>query len=199
MSTTLAAPRLEVAVSTSVTTARCQAGDGGVAVAVATATGQRLLVAAEAGRFALMLAHAFRRAAATPVSLTLVADLLDDTLRRVGQASVCATLVDITPGRISVLHRGGPAPIVIHSDRSLTRVQAHLPGPPLASGVGGRSPGVAESLKTGVGDVLLVTTPGAVEPSLRAIASAADPTLPSLWRALRDDGPLDAGSAYALV
>ena len=33
-------------------TARCQAGDGGVAVAVATATGQRLLVAAEASRSA---------------------------------------------------------------------------------------------------------------------------------------------------
>ncbi len=200
MTTSVSTDRLEVIHGLpDIPAARCEVGDGGVAVSVGSPGGLRLLVAADVGRYCLMLAHAFRSAAASTAPLPILAEILDDTLQRVGQRSVCATLVDLTPDGLTVLHRGGPSPVVIHHDRTLTRVPASMPGPPLAAADGASAVGLPESVLTATGDVLLVTTPGAVELGQRAIAGATTPTLGALALVLRDGGPLEPGSAYALI
>lgn len=200
MTKALTTDRLEV-VNTlpDIPSARCYVGDGGVSVSVGSPGGLRLLVAADAGRYSLMLARTFRQVASSAVPLLSVAEALDETLMRVGQHSVCATLVDVGHDGLTVLHRGGPTPIVIHRDRTLTRILASLPGPPLAPADRSSTVGRPESIQSATGDLLLVTTPGAVEPGLRAIAVATTPTLGGLALAMRDTGPLDAGCAYALV
>jgi hypothetical protein len=179
--------------------ARCYVADGGVSVSVGSPGGLRLLVAADAGRYSLMLARTFRQVASSAAPILDVAEALDETLQRVGQHSVCATLVDVSHDGLVALHRGGPTPLVIHHDRTLTRILASLPGPPLAPTDRSATVGHVESIPSAPGDVLLVTTPGAVEAGLHAIAAATTPTLGALAQAMRDAGPLETGSAYAVV
>jgi len=179
--------------------ALCEAAEGGVATSAATRDSLRLLVAADAGRYGLMIAHTFRRAVTAGATLSVVAELLDEAVTRVSMSNVCATLVDVGPGGFEVLHRGGPSPVVVHADGTLTRVVPSMPGPPLgpraslSGGAGG------EIIPAGIGDVLLVTTPGSVESAMHALAAASTPAVADLWTSLHDLGPAEAGSAYALL
>ena len=179
--------------------ARCQADDTAVSVAVAMPDSLRLLVAADVGRHAMLVSHTFRRAVSQGASLGVIADLLDDAVTRVAMPSVCATLVDITAAGFAVLHRGGPTPVVVRADGALARVIPAVPGAPLGPHESTSSNGPGELVPASAGDILLVTTPGSVEPAIHALAAADRPTMADLWNALRDMGPLSAGSAYALV
>jgi hypothetical protein len=179
--------------------ARCEADDAAVAIGVVVRDSLRLLVAADVSRYSLMVAHTFRRAVNDGAPLGVIADILDDAVTRVSMPAVCATLVDISPEGFTVLHRGGPSPVVVRADGALTRVVPSVPGAPLGPHASTTSNGPGELVLAGAADVLLVTTPGSVEPAIRALASAEHPTLTDLWNALRDMGPLAVGSAYALV
>jgi hypothetical protein len=179
--------------------ARCQADDTAVATAVLSGDSLRLLVAADVGRYALMVAHTFRRGVSQGAPLGVLADILDDAVTRVSMPSVCATLVDVTSEGFTVLHRGGPSPVVVRSDGALTRVVAAVPGAPLGPHESTTSNGPGEFVQATDQDVLLVTTPGSAEMAIRALAAADKPTFGDLWNSLRDMGPLATGSAYALV
>lgn len=179
--------------------AHCQADDASVATAVVSHGSLRLLVAADVGRYSLMIAHTFRRAVGEGASLGAIADRLDEAVTRVSMDSVCATLVDVSDEGFCVLHRGGPTPVVVRADGTLTRVVAALPGAPFGPHLSTSSNGPGELVPAGPDDALLVTTPGSVEPAIRAMAAAVDPTFDALWSALREMGPTAEGSAYALV
>jgi hypothetical protein len=146
-----------------------------------------------------MIAHTFRRAVSAGAPLRVVAELLDDAVTRVSMPNVCATIADVGPNGFEVLHRGGPSPVIVHADGALTRVVPTMPGPPLGPRAS-RSNGISgEIIPAGVGDVLLVTTPGSVESAIHALAAAATPAVADLWDSLHDLGPAEAGSAYALL
>jgi len=179
--------------------AHCHADDAAVAVAVTIRDSMRLLVAADSGRYSLMLAHTFRRAVTDGASLGTIAETLDDAVARVAMSSICATIVDVTPEGFAVLHRGGPSPVVVRADGALTRVVPAVPGAPLGPHASTMSSGPGELVRAGADDALLVTTPGSVEPAIRAMTAAERPTLPDLWNALREMGGAASGSAYALV
>jgi Stage II sporulation protein E (SpoIIE) len=199
MSTALSWGLPEIHPESSDPVARCEADQASVATAVAGPDSLRLLVAADVGRYSLMIAHTFRRAVGEGASLGRIADRLDEAVTRVSMDSICATLVDVTPDGFTVLHRGGPTPVVVRADGSLTRVVPALPGAPLGPHESTSSNGPGELVPAAPQDALLVTTPGSVEPAIRAMAAAEAPTFDALWQALAEMGATAEGSAYALV
>ncbi|MEO8330190.1 MAG: SpoIIE family protein phosphatase [Candidatus Nanopelagicales bacterium] len=198
MSTALSWGRLEVH-HTGEPTAHCQAGIDSIAVSARTQGSLRLLVAADVERYGLMVSHTFRRAVNAGRSLPLIAEELDEAISRVSMPSLCATLVDISPSGFTVLHRGGPAPIVVRGDGALTRVVATVPGPPLGPHQSVTSDSRGEFVPASAADVLVVTTPGSVERATHAIADAESATLKGLWESLLALGTADLGNAIALA
>jgi len=177
----------------------CLAGADGIAVAARSHESLRLLVAADVEQYGLMVSHTFRRAVKAGLPLTGIAEQLDEAITRVSMPSVCAILVDVTAAGFTVLHRGGPAPLVIRSDGALTRVVPSMPGPPLGPHESFARDSKGDFVPAGATDVLLVTTPGSVEPSMHAIASAASASLRDLWSALLQVGLNHGGNAVALA
>ncbi|HVQ19274.1 MAG TPA: SpoIIE family protein phosphatase [Actinomycetes bacterium] len=179
--------------------AYCEAAAGSIAIAIPTRDSLRCLVAADVGRYSLMISHTFRRAVNERVPLTVIAEMLDAAVSGVSMPSVCATIVDVNTEGFTVLHRGGPSPLIVRADGTLTRVVPTLPGPPLGPHESRSVTGSGEFEPAASGDVMLLTTPGSVESTIRAMALAATPALADLRVALRSLGPAEAGNAYALV
>ncbi len=177
----------------------CLAAVDGVAVAARSHDSVRLLVAADVEQYGLMVSHTFRRAVKSGLQLAAIAEQLDEAITRVSMPSVCAILVEVTASGFTVLHRGGPAPLVIRSDGALTRVVPAMPGPPLGPHESFARGSNGEFVQAGPTDVLLVTTPGSVEPAIHAIASAESASLSDLWHSILEVGLNKGGNAVALA
>lgn len=177
--------------------AHFETGLGGVAAVVRHQQTLRLLVAADVGRAAEMLTQCFSTTARGGATLDLIASALDDEVTSLAIPGVCATLVEAGPDGFSVLHRGGPAPVLVGTDSSLKRVVPVVPGPPLGPHQSVLAARQAEFVTALSDDVLVVTTPGSTELAIRAMATA-QPTLDGL-RIAMSALVLEPGSAYAVV
>ena len=91
----------------------CLAGDAAVAAAVVRGDDAMVLVAEDAGTHSDELADLFRSLAGRGTPLGALAALLDEAISSWGGSGVMATLVDAHAHGFTVLHRGGPTPIVV--------------------------------------------------------------------------------------
>jgi hypothetical protein len=165
----------------------CLCGDESVATAVPCGDAVVILVAEGAGEASGRLAELFDDFARRGMPLGAISVLLDEAVADWGISGVMATLVEARAHEFTVLHRGGPTPIVVGAQGTLTRVVAATPGPPL-----GKHNAVA-TLRTGDvheslhGDVLVLTTPSGIDDAVSALAAAAGPTWDDVRYALTSD------------
>jgi len=177
----------------------CLAGEASVATAVMCGDVAVILVAEGAGKSSEDLAQLFEDFARRGMPLGAMSVLLDEAIAGWGVSGVMATLVEATSDGFKVLHRGGPTPIVVSAQGTLTRVVAGTPGPPLGlHGVITLHTG--EVHEASHADVLVLTTPSGIDDAVSALAAAAGPTWDDVRYALTQ-GPesADPQEAFALV
>ncbi len=178
----------------------CLAGDASVASAVVHGDDALILVAEDAGEHSDELHELFSSLATRGTPLGAIAVLLDEAVSGWGCSSVMATLVDAQARGFTVLHRGGPTPIVLGSQGSLTRIVAATPGPPLGPHDAVTTLRHGEVHAVEHDDVLVVTTPSGIDDAIAALASAAGPTWDDVRYALTRDGTTpNAYEAFALT
>jgi hypothetical protein len=126
--------------------------------------------------------------------------MLDEAIGNWGGPGVMATLVDAHAHGFTVLHRGGPTPIVVGQQGSLTRIVAGTPGPPLGPHDALTTLRYGEIHAAQAGDVLVLTTPSGIDDAIAALASAAGPTWDDVRYALTRDGTSPTPQeAFALI
>jgi hypothetical protein len=181
----------------------CLAGDASVATAVVRGDDALILVAEDAGEHSDELSDLFRTLAGRGTPLGATAALLDDAVTEWGGSGVMATLVDAHAHGFTVLHRGGPTPIMVGARGTLTRIVTATPGPPLGPHDTVTTLRYGEIHAAQADDVLVLTTPSGIDDAISALASAAGPTWDDVRYALTRDGaspdPLDPQEAFALV
>lgn len=178
----------------------CLAGDASVATAVVRGDDAMILVAEDAGEHSDELADLFCALAGRGTPLGALAALLDDAISGWGCPGVMATLVDATAEGFTVLHRGGPTPIVVSAQGSLTRIVAATPGPPLGPHDTLTTLRYGQTHTAQHDDVLVLTTPSGIDDAIAALASAAGPTWDDVRYALtRDAATPTPHEAFALV
>ena len=178
----------------------CLAGDASVAAAVMRGDDAMILVAEDAGSHSGELADLFRSLAGRGTPLGALAVLLDEAIASWGGPGVMATLVDAHAHGFTVLHRGGPTPIVVGEHGSLTRIVAATPGPPLGPHDALTTLRYGEIHTAKAGDVLVLTTPSGIDDVVNALVSAAGPTWDDVRYALTRDGTSPTPQeAFALV
>lgn len=178
----------------------CLAGDASVAAAVVRGDDAMVLVAEDAGSHSVELADLFRTLAGRGTPLGALAALLDEAITSWGGSGAMATLVDAHAHGFTVLHRGGPTPIVVSAEGSLTRIVAATPGPPLGPHDTITTLRYGEIHSAQPGDVLVLTTPSGIDDAISALASAAGPTWDDVRYALTRDGTSPTSQeAFALV
>jgi 3-oxoacyl-(acyl-carrier-protein) synthase len=165
----------------------CLCGDESAATAVACDDAVVILVAEGAGAASGELSELFEDFARRGMPLGAITLLLDEAVTDRGISGVMATLVEAHAHGFTVLHRGGPTPIVVSAQGTLTRIVAATPGPPL-----GRHNAVAtlragEVHEAAAGDVLVLTTPSGIDDAVAALAAAAGPTWDDVRYALTHD------------
>lgn len=166
----------------------CLAGDASVATAVVLGDAALILVAEDAGEHSDELADLFSAIATRGTPLGAIAALLDEAITGWGGSGVMATLVDACADGFTVLHRGGPTPIVMSPQGSLTRIVAATPGPPLGPHDAVTTLRHGEQHSVQPDDVLVLTTPSGIDDAIAALASAAGPTWDDVRYALTRDG-----------
>jgi hypothetical protein len=125
---------------------------------------------------------------------------MDEAVIEAQLHGVMATLVEAHPHGFTVLHRGGPTPIVVGAGGSLTRIVAATPGPPLGPHEPAVTIGTGEVHSASSGDVLVLTTPSGIDDAVAALASAAGPTWDDVRYALtRAEGSPSPQEAFALI
>lgn len=154
----------------------CLAGDASVATAVMRGDDAMILVAETAGDHSAELSDLFRALAERGTPLGATAALLDDAVTEWGGSGVMATLVDAHAHGFTVLHRGGPTPIVVGARGTLTRIVAATPGPPLGPHDTVTTLRYGEIHAAQADDVLVLTTPSGIDDTIAALAAAAGPT-----------------------
>ena len=176
----------------------CLSGDESVATAVLCGDAVVILVAEGAGEASAQLASMFEDFARRGTPLGAISVLLDEAISAWGITGVMATLVEAYAHGFTVLHRGGPTPIIVGEKGTLTRVVAGTPGPPL-----GRHDAVV-TLSTGEiheavhGDVLVLTTPSGIDDAVSALAAAAGPTWDDVrYSLIRDTLSTENGEAQS--
>lgn len=177
----------------------CLANPVSVAVAIEHGDGVSILVAEDVGPRAENLAEVFTAGVRFGIPLGVMAARLDDVVSNWQIPSVMATLLHVSEQSFTLLHRGGPTPILVHESRLLTRVMTELPGPPLGPH---DVPGAAvatDQHRASAGDVLVVTTPSGVDAVTKALATSAGPTWDDVRYALTHDGEAPTEAAFALV
>lgn len=167
--------------------AYCLADDHSVAVAVARAGAVSVLVAEDVGTQADALASVFTAAVQLDVPLGAIARRLDDAVRDWDIPPVMATLVRVRDHAFSLLHRGGPLPLLVSETRTLRRVATELPGPPLGPHHVSECAVWADEHSATPGDVLVVTTPSGVDAVTSALATSDGPTWDDVRYALAQD------------
>ena len=178
----------------------CLAGDASVATAVVLGDAARILVAEDAGDRSDELADVFATIAMRGTPLGAIAALLDDVVSGWGGTGAMATLVDARADDFTVLHRGGPTPIVLSPTGSLTRIVAATPGPPIGPHDAVATIRHGEQHTFQADDVLVLTTPSGIDDAIAALASAAGPTWDDVRYALTRDGLTpNAHEAFALA
>jgi hypothetical protein len=178
----------------------CLAGDASVAAAVVRGDDAMVLVAEDAGAHSDELAELFRSLAGRGTPLGALAALLDEAIGDWGGSGVMATLVDAHAHGFTVLHRGGPTPIVVGAQGSLTRIVAATPGPPLGPHDTITTLRYGEIHAAQHDDVLVLTTPSGIDDAVSALASAAGPTWDDVRYALTRDGTSPTPQeAFALI
>jgi hypothetical protein len=178
----------------------CLAGEASVATAVMCGDVAVILVAEGAGKSSEDLAQLFEDFARRGMPLGAMSVLLDEAISGWGLSGVMATLVEATSDGFTVLHRGGPTPIVVSATGTLTRVVAGTPGPPLGLHDAVVNLHTGEMHEAGHADVLVVTTPSGIDDAVSALAAAAGPTWDDVRYALTQDSEsADPQEAFALV
>ena len=109
----------------------CLADAHSISVAIEHGDGLSILVAEDVGPRAENLAEVFTAGVRFGIPLGVMAARLDDVVSNWQIPSVMATLLHVSEHSFTLLHRGGPTPILVHESRLLTRVMTELPGPPL--------------------------------------------------------------------
>lgn len=178
----------------------CLANPVSVAVAVEHVGGVSILVAEDVGPRADDLAEVFTAGVRFGIPLGAIARRLDDAVRGWDIPPVMATLLTVSEHSFTLLHRGGPMPLLVSESRVLTRVVTELPGPPLGPH-GATAPAVwSDDHSAAATDVLVVTTPSGVDAVTKALATSAGPTWDDVRYALtHDEGRVPAEAAFALV
>ncbi|MEO8106927.1 MAG: hypothetical protein ABI720_06370 [Actinomycetes bacterium] len=166
----------------------CLAGDASVATAVVFGDDALILVAEDAGEHSDELSELFTTLAVRGTPLGAIAAILDEAITGWGASGVMATLVDAHVDGFTVLHRGGPTPIVMSPKGSLTRIVAATPGPPLGPHDAVTTLRHGEQHTAHYDDVLVLTTPSGIDDAIAALASAAGPTWDDVRYALTRDG-----------
>ena len=185
----------------------CLAGDASVATAVVSDDVASILVAEGCGAASDDLAELFCDFARRGTPLGAMSVLLDEAVAGWGYSGVMATLVEANSDGFTVLHRGGPTPIVVSARGTLTRIVASTPGPPLGLRDAVVTLRSGETHETDHGDVLVLTTPSGIDDAVSALAAAAGPTWDDVRYALTQDtlthgtdsGSTDPQEAFALV
>ena len=149
----------------------CLSGDESVATAVLCGDAAVILVAEGAGTASAQLASLFEDFARRGTPLGAISVLLDEAISGWGITGVMATLVEAHAHGFTVLHRGGPTPIVVRPDGTLSRVVAGTPGPPLGMHDVVITLRSGDELETTHGDVLVLTTPSGIDDTVAALAS----------------------------
>lgn len=165
----------------------CLAGDASVAAAVVSGDVASILVAEGAGAASDELNQLFCDFARRGTPLGAMSVLLDEAIAGWGLSGVMATLVEADSDGFTVLHRGGPTPIVVSARGTLTRIVAGTPGPPLGLHEAVVSLRTGETYETNHGDVLVLTTPSGIDNAVSALAAAAGPTWDDVRYALTRD------------
>ncbi|MFL6070938.1 MAG: SpoIIE family protein phosphatase [Actinomycetes bacterium] len=183
----------------------CLCGDESAATAVVCDDAVVILVAEGAGEASGRLANLFEDFARRGTPLGAISVLLDEAVTDWGISGVMATLVEAHAHGFTVLHRGGPTPIVVSAQGTLTRVVAATPGPPLGMHNAVATLRTGETHEAAHGDVLVLTTPSGIDDAVSALAAAAGPTWDDVRYALTNapDDAADASGrqdeAFALV
>jgi hypothetical protein len=178
----------------------CLAGDASVATAIAYGDVATVLVAEDAGAASDELAAIVEELAGSGAPLAVTSRRLDAAVAEARLEGVMATLVEAHAHGFTVLHRGGPTPIVVGAGGSLTRIVAGMPGPPLGRHGPAVTIGTGEVHAAASGDVLVLTTPSGIDDAVAALASAAGPTWDDVRYALtRAEGSPTAQEAFALI
>jgi hypothetical protein len=184
----------------------CLSGEESVAAAVRCGDAVAVLVAEGAAASSDRLAELFCDFAARGTPIGAIGVLLDEAVCSWGLDGVMATLVEAHRHGFTVVHRGGPTPIVVGRDGGLTRIVATTPGPPLGRHTAVATLRVGEIHAAEHGDVLVLTTPSGIDDAVSALAAAAGPTWDDVRYALttdtmsRDESALSAQQeAFALV
>jgi len=165
----------------------CLCGEQSVATAVRCGDAVVVLVAEGAGSASGQLAELFEDFARRGTPLGAIGVLLDEAVCGWGLDGVMATLVEADTHGFSVVHRGGPTPIVVGRQGGLTRIVATTPGPPLGKHCAVATIRVGESHEADHGDVLVLTTPSGIDDAVSALAAAAGPTWDDVRYALTSD------------
>jgi hypothetical protein len=180
--------------------AYCLADDRSVSVAVSHGDEVSVLVAEDVGPTADDLAAVFTAGVHVGLPLGAIARRLDDTVRGWDIPPVMATLVRVTDQAFTLLHRGGPMPLLVSESRVLTRVVTELPGPPLGPHAVSTPAVWSDDHTAAPGDVLVVTTPSGVDAVTKALATSDGPTWDDVRYALAHDAGRIAGeAAFAVV
>jgi hypothetical protein len=178
----------------------CLAGDASVATAIACGDVATVLVAEDAGAASDELAAIFEELAECGTPLEVTSRRLDEAIAEARLHGVMATLVEAHAHGFTVLHRGGPTPIVVGAGGTLTRIVAETPGPPLGPHDPAVTIGTGEVHSASSGDVLVLTTPSGIDDAVAALASAAGPTWDDVRYALtRAEGSPTSQEAFALI
>lgn len=177
----------------------CLAGDASVAAAVVCGDAASILVAEGAGAASDDLAQLFSDFARRGTPLGAMSVLLDEAISGWGVSGVMATLVEADSDGFTVLHRGGPTPIVVSAQSTLTRIVAATPGPPLGRHDAVVTLRAGETHEAVHGDVLVLTTPSGIDDAVSALAAAAGPTWDDVRYALTQDTLTQPQEAFALV
>jgi len=165
----------------------CLCGDESVATAVRCGDAVVVLVAEGAGEASGRLAELFDDFARRGTPIGAIGMLLDEAVCSLGLTGVMATLVEADAHGFTVLHRGGPTPIVVGRQGGLTRIVATTPGPPLGKHCAVATIRAGEQHAAEHGDVLVLTTPSGIDDAVAALAAAAGPTWDDVRYALTTD------------
>jgi len=185
----------------------CLSGDESVATAVRCGDAVVVMVAEGAGSSSGRLAELFDDFARRGMPIAAIGMLLDEAVCTWGVSGVMATLVEADAHGFTVVHRGGPTPIVVGRRGDLTRIVATTPGPPQGKHCAVATLRAGEGHEADHGDVLVLTTPSGVDDAVAALAAAAGPTWDDVRYALTTDAmsrdelgaPVGRQEAFALV
>lgn len=177
----------------------CLADARSVAVVVEHGDGLSILVAEDVGSRSENLAEVFTAGVRFGIPLGVMAARLDEVVKNWQIPPVMATLLRVSEHSFTLLHRGGPTPMLVHDTRLLTRVVTDLPGPPLGPHGASDAAVSTDHHRASPGDLLVVTTPSGVDAVTKAVATSAGPTWDDVRYALTHDGQVPMAAAFALV